>query len=147
MKHDSHDFAQFMKRREVASQAFVNGNIEPLDRISTHVSPATIFGPRGDCVEGATKVNAANASGAKHFMPGSKSAFEVLQIGADAGIAYWVGIQRSIVQMQGKAEAVPMDLRVTEVFRREHDEWKLIHRHADTLTSEPEAKQNQQEKA
>jgi len=118
------------------SQAFVTGDIDPLDRISTHASPATLFGPKGDCVEGAAKVNAANASAAKHFSSGSKSAFEVLQVAAGDGVAYWAGIQRSIVQMQGKKEAIPMDLRVTEVFHREEGGWKLVHRHADPLKEE-----------
>ena len=140
MNKDLHDFEQFMKQREEASRAFVNGDIDPLDRISTHVSPATIFGPKGDYVEGADEVNAANASGAKMFESGSESSFEILQMAANDGIAYWAGIQRSSVRMQGKAEAIPMDLRVTEAFRREDDEWKLVHRHADILKSESEEK-------
>ena len=138
MSKDIHDFELFMKQRESASRAFVNGDIEPLDCISTHISPATIFGPKGDYIEGADAVNAANASGAKMFESGSKNSFEILQMAANDGIAYWAGIQRSSVRMQGKAEAIPMDLRVTEAFRREDGEWKLVHRHADILKSESE---------
>jgi len=122
-----------MKQREEASDAFVNGDPEPLDKISAHDSPATIFGPEGDCVQGAEHVNAANAKGAKHFKPGSKNSFEVFHKASDGDIAYWVGIQHSVVQMRGKEKGVPMDLRVTEIFRREDGQWKLFHRHADPL--------------
>ena len=136
MNNEMRDFEEFMKRREDASRAFVNGDAKPLDAVATHTSPATIFGPKGDYVEGADEVNAANERGAKLFEAGSESDFEILQMSANDGLAYWAGIQRATVRMHGKKEAIPMDLRVTEVFRREGDEWKLVHRHADALASE-----------
>ncbi len=102
MNDDLHNFEEFMKQREEASRAFVNGDIGPLDRIATHTSPATIFGPKGDYVEGADEVNAANASGAKLFESGSECSFEILQMAAHDGLAYWAGIQRSTVRMKGK---------------------------------------------
>ncbi len=136
MNNDAQDFEQFMKQREDASQAFVEGDAEPLEQVATHTSPASIFGPQGDYVVGADEVNAANKRGAEHFAPGSKNRFDILHMAASNGVAYWAGIQRSAVQMKGKKDPVPMDLRVTEVFRREGDEWKLIHRHADMLKSE-----------
>ena len=133
MKTGLNDFKQFMKEREVASNAFVNGDFAPLNRISTQVSPASIYGPMGDYIEGAKNVNAANARGAAMFESGSENTFEIQQLAASDGIASWAGIQRSTVRMKGELNPVPMDLRVTEVFRREGDAWKLIHRHADML--------------
>jgi ketosteroid isomerase-like protein len=55
---------------------------------------------------------------------------------ASDSIAYWVGFQRAIVRLNKNTEPIPFDLRVTEVFRREGNEWKLVHRHADPLASE-----------
>ena len=140
MKGDLHKFKLFMRQREAASRAFVNGDSAPLERVATQVSPATIFGPRGDCVQGAENVNAANAGGAKMFETGGESSFEIQQMASDGDIAFWAGIQRSTVRMHGKTKAIAMDLRVTEAFRREEGEWKLVHRHADPLKAEPEEK-------
>jgi len=139
MSGKSRDFEEFMKQREAASSAFVNGDFNPLGEISTQNSPATLFGPKGDCVQDAEKVNEANAKGSKLFKPSSENAFEVMHMASDENLAYWVGVQRSVVRMQGKEQPVPMDLRVTEIFRREGGRWKLIHRHADRLASGAEA--------
>ena len=129
------DFAEFLREREAASTAFVNGDYGPLGAISAQSAPATIFGPKGDCVQGAAAVNAANQQGAAMFEPGGENGFEIMHQGSDGDLGYWVGIQRSTVRMKGKPEPVPMALRVTEIFRREHSAWKLVHRHADPLKS------------
>jgi ketosteroid isomerase-like protein len=135
MSRTAKDFDAFIKERKEASDAFVNGDVAPLKRISAQASPATIFGPKGDTVQGAAEVIAANAKGAERFKPGSENAFEVMHQAVSDDFAYWVGVQRSVVKMEGKEQGVPMDLRVTELFRRENGDWKLFHRHADELKS------------
>jgi ketosteroid isomerase-like protein len=60
---------------------------------------------------------------------------------ASNGLAYWVGFQRATAHLRGRPEAVPFNLRVTELYRREDGTWKLIHRHVDQVLSEPEANQ------
>lgn len=132
------DCSEFLEQHIKASTTFVNVGFGPLERVATRTSPASIFGPQGDAVVGADEFNTVNARGAENFAPGSKNHFNILHMAAGDSIAYWAGIQRSTVQMKGQAEAIPMDLRVTEVFRREGDVWKLIHRHADPLKTKAE---------
>lgn len=126
-------FDEFMVRRLAASTAFVNGDIAPLEQISAHVWPATIFGPSGDVIQGADNVNAVNARGAAMFTPGATNDFEVVHQSADEHLAYWVGIQSTTVHLQGQDRPICMNLRVTEIFSRQEGQWTLIHRHADHL--------------
>jgi ketosteroid isomerase-like protein len=137
MNDDLHDFEQFMRRREEAALAYVNGDPEPLSQIATKTPPATFFSPRGDFVQGANEVSARYDADATAFASNSDNTMQILQMGASEGIAYWVGFQRASVHLKGKAEAVPFNLRVTELFRREGGEWKLVHRHADEVKSAP----------
>jgi ketosteroid isomerase-like protein len=122
-----------MKRREETSQAYVQGDAEPLSQIVARVSPATFFPPTGGFSQGTEEVASRYESGAEVFEQGSSFSFEILQMAASDSIAYSVGFMRGKAQMRGNAEAIPMNLRVTEVFRREDGEWKMVHRHADPL--------------
>ena len=129
---DLQDFKLFMKQREEAAKAYVSGNDAPLDALSATVAPSTFFGPQGGHEKDPKDVNARYKRDARSFASGDTH-FDVLHMGASDGLAYWVGLQRASAQMAGSTEAVEFNLRVTEIFRRDDGNWKLIHRHADAL--------------
>ncbi len=126
-------FDDFMKERENASNAYIQGDPKPLAAISTTENPATFFPPSGARVVGADPVRAAHEAGSRMFIPGSSGRFEVLASGASGDLAYWSGVQHATACLKGEEKPVPMRLRTTEVFRRGQDGWKLVHRHADMI--------------
>src|SRR5690242_13209411 len=140
MNNDQRDFEQFMKLRSEAALAYINGDATPLGEIVAHHAPATFFRPSGDYYQGAEAVWSKYKLDATSFDGGSEGLLEILHMAASDGLAYWVGFQRATVRLRGRAEPVLFNLRITELFHREGDSWKLIHRHADPLLSEPEAK-------
>ncbi len=131
-----YDFEPFLTQREDAARAYVCGDPAPLGRLAARVHPATFFPPRGGHREGTSDVAATYAGDAAQFRPEGETHFDILAHAAGDSVAYWTGFQRAKVQMQGSSEPVEMNLRVTEVFRREGGNWKMVHRHADPLTTE-----------
>jgi ketosteroid isomerase-like protein len=60
---------------------------------------------------------------------------EQISMYSSGDLAYVVEIERFRVKVGGAREPAPSSLRVTTIFRREEDGWKLVHRHADTVTT------------
>jgi ketosteroid isomerase-like protein len=50
-------------------------------------------------------------------------------------LAYILEIERCRVKVGGARDRAPAALRVTTIFRREEDGWRLVHRHADPITT------------
>ena len=50
-------------------------------------------------------------------------------------LAYVVEIERAQARLGDMEEATPVALRVTMIFRPEDGVWKVVHRHADAITT------------
>lgn len=124
-------FDRFLKTREAAATAYTRGSGDEVAALSTVTEPATFFGPEGGVMRGAATIAGAYRASASKFGSRGMSELNVMQMAEGGDIAYWAGVQNATLEMNGKL--VPMSLRVTELFRREGGEWKLVHRHADAL--------------
>ena len=126
-------FADFLKRREKASEDFINGRAGSMLAMSALADPATFFPLAGQAVSGAERVNDTHRQSARQFGQGSTARLEILQSGADVEMGFWAGIVHADVVIRGQEGRVQLKLRVTEVFRRSEEGWKLAHRHIDAM--------------
>jgi ketosteroid isomerase-like protein len=52
-----------------------------------------------------------------------------------AELAYVVEVERYRAEVGASEEVVPVELRVTSIFRPEEGTWRIVHRHADPITA------------
>ncbi len=57
---------------------------------------------------------------------------EVIAAGTSGDFAYTVAFEHTTASLNGEPRSYT--LRVTTIFRREHEEWKVIHRDGDELS-------------
>jgi ketosteroid isomerase-like protein len=91
--------------------------------------------PLGPPVKGFDRVCQAMDSAGALISEGEGYTFDPNTLVETADLAYEVGIERNWAKLGDATEKVPLSLRVTTVFRREDDRWKIVHRHADPITA------------
>ncbi len=131
-EHAPEDFVTFLRRRDAAGRAFVQGDAAPANLLTSKGAETTFFDPFGGCHRGGDTVCAVFARNATMFASGDYEV-ELLQAAADDSVGYTVAIQRGHARLAGASEPVELALRVTEIFRCERGEWRLVHRHADPV--------------
>jgi hypothetical protein len=65
----------------------------------------------------------------------SPPGFEQVSKYVTSELGYIVEIEHYQAKVGGSEEVIPVSLRCTTVFRREADGWKIVHRHADPITT------------
>ena len=129
------DFDHFLERYEAANTAFLNGDPLPWMSMVSQREPVSIFGGFGGLGEaGVAVVNHRYQLAAGAFQPsGAVAEFQYLVKDVQGKIAYTVAIERADVLYARHTELTHQVLRVTMMFRFERGDWRIIHRHADTM--------------
>jgi len=132
MAHDT-VFGDAVDSTQRAASTFVSGDPEPFKNRWAQAEDVSIFGGWGAYELGWEQVGPRLEWAAARFAAGSCD-YEPLTSGSSGDLGYTIGLERSQVRLAGSDELSPMLLRVTHIYRREGDEWKLIHRHADPVS-------------
>jgi ketosteroid isomerase-like protein len=124
-----------IEQSHLALGEFVKGNPEPMKLVwSSHRDDVTLGNPFGPFAHGWTQVVATMERAASFYKDGVVLGFETVSRYETPDLAYTVEIERYKASIGGKDAAV-VALRCTSIFRRENGTWKLVHRHADPITT------------
>lgn len=130
------DLDELKDRYRRSLEAFIQGDPEPQKPLWSRGDDVTLANPFGPPAKGVENVFTAMDSAAAAIREGQGLAFEVISSYESVDLAYEVGIQRGRMKLGDSPEMVATALRVTTIFRREDDGWKLVHRHADPITEQ-----------
>jgi ketosteroid isomerase-like protein len=119
-----------------ALEAFIGGDPEPVQRLWSKRDDVTLANPLGPPVRGWDAVREAAEGAASQLRDGEAFRFESISTYATTDLAYELGIERCRVKVGGADETAPSALRVTNIFRREDNVWRVVHRHADPITGQ-----------
>ena len=121
-----------------ALHEFVRGNPEPVKNLFSHRDDVIFANPLvGLPANGWEQVAKALEHASSQFGEGSEIVgIENVRKYVTPELAYIMEIERAKAQVSGREDIAPFALRVTMIFRPEEDgTWKVVHRHADPITS------------
>ncbi|HVL99480.1 MAG TPA: DUF4440 domain-containing protein [Egibacteraceae bacterium] len=102
----------------------------------------TLNNPLGPPRRGPVEVRKAALEAGANFQEGGpvrfeevSSRFEEVSRYATPDLAYVVQVERHEGRLAGSGDKVAISLRVTMIFRPEDGTWKIVHRHADPITT------------
>ena len=130
-----HDFDSAVASYRQALDAFLKGNPGPVLEHFSQRDDVTLANPLGPARLGRADVEKAIGQAAANFEDGHMR-FEEVSRYATADLGYVIWLERGEVQLVGTDRMAPSSLRVTMIFRREGDTWKVAHRHADPITTD-----------
>jgi ketosteroid isomerase-like protein len=124
--------ASLIQRTAEANSALIRGDVDRYLALIEHAEDYTLMAPFGGAqTRGFDTSSEYRATMARFFKSGTFGQ-EVVATYDSGDLIVLVTIERVRAEVGGLPEQ-DWSLRVTQVFRREGAEWRLVHRHADPL--------------
>ena len=127
---------EMMPRIHHAEVALHNGDPKPRFEMWSHTDPVTVFGAAFSPI-GWADVAPMFEKIAANFPNCSSCEWEVVAADVGTDFAYLLAIERTTASI-ADSEPTPYMLRSTTIFRREGEQWKIVHRHADPIDQSAE---------
>ena len=129
------DLDQVIEQFDLALGEFMKGNPEPAKKLFSHQEYVTLANPFGPPAHGWEQVAATMERAASQFRDGEIVGFEIIEKHVTPDFAYVVWVERARAKVGGREDIAPITLRVTMILRPEDGTWKVVHRHADPITT------------
>jgi ketosteroid isomerase-like protein len=129
------DVDELIEQFHLASDEFLKGNPEPVNKLWSRREDVTLANPFGPPVRGWDEVAKVTEHAASQVRDGELVSVEIVAKHITAELAYVVEIERPKAKIGRSEDITPFALRVTMIFRPEDGGWKIVHRHADPITT------------
>ena len=129
------DVDQLIEQYHLAVDEFLKGNPEPVLELWSRGDDVTLTNPCGGVAHGWEQVVEASEQAASPSRDGELASAEIVEKNVTPELAYMVEIEQAEAKLGGREDITPFVLRSTMIFRPEEGEWKVVHRHADFITT------------
>jgi ketosteroid isomerase-like protein len=129
------DVDQLIEQFNLAQGEVVKGNPEPAMKLWSHQEYVTLNNPLAPPAHGWDEVAEVTERAVSQFRDGEMVGFEIIEKHVTPELAYVVRVERARAKVGGSEDITPFALRVTMIFRPEEGSWKIVHRHADPITT------------
>jgi len=132
---ESNELDRAIEQSHAALDAILKGDPSLYKALFSQADDVTLGNPFGPYARGRRQVEATLARAASHYGDGEITGAELVAKYISEGLACVVEVERGRAKVGGGEELVPVAVRVTSLFRLEQNAWRLVHRHADPITT------------
>ena len=131
MSREREDFLTWIRTTLYEAElALHNGDPVPRRAIWSRNDPVSVLGAWRNA-HGQEQIDELFDALRKSFSDCTSFEFELQACDVVGDMAYTAGLEHISASVNGEPRTYT--LRVTQVYRREHSDWKVVHRHGDTV--------------